>query len=416
MTDLAPVQEANRIKSLDVVRGFALLGILAVNAAFFAAPFQAAQNPLLEPIAVSESTLWSWFVMHVVFEFKMITLFSMLFGVSIFLVGGERSDADRGKVLHRRLWWMVLFGVLHGAFIWYGDILLIYALTGLLVMFARSWKPMTLMIVGVILTMIGVGIFSGMGAMMPMMPPAELEALRAKMWAPPPEEIARSIEAYQASALSSTQANFEEWLSFLGFMPVFIIRTAGVMMAGMALFKWGFFSGENRPATYWTVALIGAAALALVAWQASINAELGFPFLHMMSAGQVANYTLAPFISLLYASLLILLVKSGMLRLLTDPLAAVGQMAFTNYIAQSLIMTTIFYGGRGFGLWGEVDRPTLWAIVIAIWVLQLVWSPLWLSRFKMGPLEWVWRRLSYARPVSMAKTGAAKHGLVEDNA
>ena len=102
MTDLAPVQEQSRIKSLDVVRGFALLGILPVNAAFFAAPFQAAQNPLLAPIAIDASSLWSWLVMHVLFEFKMITLFSMLFGASIYLVGGERSDKGRGAVLHRR--------------------------------------------------------------------------------------------------------------------------------------------------------------------------------------------------------------------------------------------------------------------------------------------------------------------------
>jgi uncharacterized protein len=81
-------------------------------------------------------------------------------------------------------------------------------------------------------------------------------------------------------------------------------------------------------------------------------------------------------------------------------------MAFTNYIAQSLIMTAIFYGGRGFGLWGQVDRPTLWLIVLAVWAVQLIWSPLWLSKFKMGPLEWLWRRLSYARPLAMARAAA----------
>jgi len=101
--------------------------------------------------------------------------------------------------------------------------------------------------------------------------------------------------------------------------------------------------------------------------------------------------------------LLILLVKAGA-RFITEPLAAVGRMAFTNYLTQSLIMTTIFWGGRGFGLYGEVDRPTLIGIVVAIWVLQLIWSPLWLARFQMGPFEWIWRRLSYGRPVAMAKT------------
>jgi uncharacterized protein len=99
---------------------------------------------------------------------------------------------------------------------------------------------------------------------------------------------------------------------------------------------------------------------------------------------------------------LILLVKAGV-RFLTEPLAAVGRMAFTNYIAQSLIMTTIFWSGRGFGLFGEVDRPTLMGIVGLVWLAQLIWSPIWLSKFQMGPLEWLWRRLSYGKGIVMGK-------------
>jgi uncharacterized protein len=152
--------------------------------------------------------------------------------------------------------------------------------------------------------------------------------------------------------------------------------------------------------------LIGAVSLALIGYQALINWNLRFETVHMLGAGLAANVGLSIFVSIGYASLLILLVKAGA-KLLTAPLAAVGQMAFTNYIAQSLIMTTIFYGGRGFGLWGEVDRVTLWVIVLGVWAAQLIWSPLWLSRFSMGPLEWMWRRLSYGKQVSMAKQAPA---------
>jgi len=151
------------------------------------------------------------------------------------------------------------------------------------------------------------------------------------------------------------------------------------------------------------VAAAGAVALAAVARQAQVNAELGFDFMHMMSAGSNLNGLLSPFISLLYASVLILLVQAGALRFFTDALAAVGRMAFTNYLMQSIIMTTIFYGGRGLGLYGEYDRVSLWGVVVTIWVVQLIWSPLWLSKFQMGPFEWVWRRLSYGRPVAIAK-------------
>jgi len=407
MTDLAPVQEQSRIKSLDVVRGWALLGILAVNAIFFAAPFQTAQNPLLEPVALTDETTWSWYVMHVFFEFKMITLFSMLFGVSIFLVGGERSDKDRGKVLHRRLAWLALFGLLHGALLWYGDILLHYALVGFVVMFARSLSARTLFISGAVIftliTLVG-GAFT---AMMQLAPAEALEPMRKQMWSPPAEEIQATIAAYQAGALSSLQANFEVWAEFVWYMIFFAPRTLGLMMIGMGLYKWGFFSGALKASTYWAFAAIGAVALALVAWQAQINAARGFDFLHMMSVGNFANMALSPFISLLYASLLILVVKAGAVSFFTNALAAVGRMAFTNYLMQTIIMTTIFYGGRGFGLFGEVDRVGLWGIVVVVWIAQLIWSPLWLSRFSMGPFEWVWRSLSYARPVSMAKTAAA---------
>ena len=109
----------------------------------------------------------------------------------------------------------------------------------------------------------------------------------------------------------------------------------------------------------------------------------------------------------MYASLLILCVKFNVLSFFTNALAHVGQMAFTNYIAQSVIMTVIFYGGRGFGLYGDVSRDMLFAIVAGVWVLQLIWSPPWLSRFKMGPLEWVWRRLSYGKPVAIGKAATA---------
>jgi uncharacterized protein len=295
----------------------------------------------------------------------------------------------------------------HGALIWYGDILFVYALTGLLVMFARSWSVRTLFIVGGVLLAIGTLVFGGLGAMLQYAPAEALDEMRNQMWAPPAEEIRRQIEAYQAGVVSATRENLDSWLAFLGYIPMFMIRTAGVMMIGMALLKSGFFSGQNSYRVYIGTAAVGAAALAVIAYQAWINWELRFDFVHMMGAGNLVNSALAIFVSLFYASLLIMLVKAGALNFLTEPLAAAGRTAFTNYIAQSLIMTTIFYGGRGFGLWGEVDRPTLWAIVLAIWALQLIWSPLWLSRFKMGPLEWVWRSLSYARPVSMAKTAAA---------
>lgn len=406
--EIAPVEASRRIKTLDVLRGLAILGILAVNAPFFAAPWQTALNPTLAPLAITDANVWSWLAPHVFFEAKFITLFSLLFGASLFLVGGERSDKERGKVLRRRLGWMLLFGVIHGAAIWYGDILLVYAIAGFIVMFARSWKPRTLMITGVTLYVLLNGLGFLGGAAMGFIPAEALEEMRTQMWMPDAQSVEATIASFGGSFMDSLRANFALWTEFVPFeLSSAVPRTITVMMIGLALFKWGFLSGNAPVWVYWAVAAVGAAAVAVVAYQAQLNQAAGFEFIHMQSRGSLVNPALSILITLLYASLLILCVKSGALSFVTNALAPVGQMAFTNYIAQSVIMTAIFYGGRGLGLYGEVGRDTLMVIVAGVWVLQLIWSPLWLARFKMGPLEWVWRRLSYGKPLAIGKAVAA---------
>jgi uncharacterized protein len=275
MTDVAPVQEQSRIKTLDVTRGFALLGILAVNAAYFAAPWQAAFDPLMAPLAVDETTMWSWFVMHVFFEFKCITLFSMLFGASIYLVGGETSDKVRGAVLTRRLLWLLVFGLIHALLIWYGDILVTYAITGFLVMLARSWKPRTLIIVGVLLYLLSIVIQNVAGLFLGMLPPDKLGPIMTEIsavFAVPAEELARIQAAYQTGFMTGVQENINTWLTFISNALIGLIpRTAAVMMIGMALFKLGFLSGNAPRWVYGLMLALGAAALAVVGWQAWLN-------------------------------------------------------------------------------------------------------------------------------------------------
>jgi uncharacterized protein len=397
------VVDRDRIPSLDVIRGFAVLGILAVNAAYFAAPWQTAINPALAPLTVTDTTLGAWLAMHVFFEAKCITLFSMLFGVSIYLVGGERDEeSGRGKVLLRRLLWLLAFGLIHALLIWDGDILVTYALAGLLVSLARSWSPIRLMITGASVYAATI-LLDALGAVsMTQWGDADLKDVIDSYWAPPPDEIARVIDAYQGGVLSALQENFSTWTMFAAFgLPGLIAQTGSLMLIGMALFKWGFLSGRAPIWLYLLMLAIGAGAFAIIYTQALASYAHGFEFAYMHRIGQRAN-DLAIVGSLFYASLLILLLKLGA-RFITTPLAYVGRMAFTNYITQSLIMTTIFYGGRGLGLFGEVDRNQLWAIVLSVWAVQLIWSPLWLAKFRLGPLEWVWRRLSYGAPIEITK-------------
>ncbi|MFN3816293.1 DUF418 domain-containing protein [Brevundimonas sp.] len=393
-----PVRTSDRLFSLDVVRGFAVLGILAVNAITFSMPEPVMMNPSLQPGGLEGEAAAAWQAMHVFFQDKMRTLFSMLFGASIFLIGGDRSDLTRGKLLRKRLFWLGLFGLAHGLFFWFGDILLLYALTGLVVLLVRSWSAKRLLIVGVTLNLVLSALYVGIIAMMRMAPP---EAMDGIGWDTTPEQLSVMIAAYQGSALETTLTVMSAWVAVVPFMAIFLIpATAALMMIGMGLFKAGFLAGRAPAWVYGLFIALGAGSLWLINVEASALIASGFPLVETMM--RPANTFLAPLVSLAYASALILLARFG-LKLILTPLARAGQMAFTNYLTQTLIMTTLFYGGRGLGYFGQVGWPDLWLFIIGIWVVQLIWSPLWLSRFSMGPLEWVWRRLTYGKGVALKR-------------
>ncbi len=394
-----------RIATLDLIRGLAVLGILAVNAEGFAATFSAYGSPGLWPFPnVGASAAAKW-IIDAFFHQKFISLFSMLFGASIFLVGGERDERgaeERGRRLRRRLFWLFVFALFHGLALWWGDVLLLYAWSGVFVMLARSWSVRRLAIVGGLLF----GLFAALqilGGLALQFAPAEVQTQVAAATGATPERLA-AVRAEIAEAAGSLAGAYRQntsgWMSLQApSVMAFVFPTTGLMMIGLALFKAGFLSGARSLRAYAVTLSMAAAALVVVAWlewgQVMNGAE------SPLASG--VDFLLNPLIGLGYASILILLWKAGRARALS-PLAAAGRMAFTNYLTQSLIMTTLFYGGRGFGLMGQVDRPALWAIVVAVWALQLVWSVLWLRRFQMGPLEWLWRSLTEGRRLPIRRT------------
>jgi uncharacterized protein len=401
---LAPIKVKARIQSLDVIRGLSILGILAVNADGFAAPTVASLKPLIWPFPNQGWTALSYWVMDAFFHEKFVTLFSMLFGVSLFLVGGERSDKQKGKILWRRLGVLFLFAMLHGFGIWWGDILSLYAITGALMVFCRSWRPKTLMIVGICLYAL-----IGLRELPPVVSPFAQHDARAHAMAPmvPSEAAIAARKAKAASDIAEAtsswagayRVNAREYIHVLSGYPWSIPSTLGLMMIGLSLFKSGFLAGRSSTRRYAIVIATGTVALAIVAWLAWQKDVAEVP----VFGGDSVGFFLTPSASLAYASALILLLRAGAASLLS-PFAAAGRMAFTNYLTQSLIMTSIFYGGRG-DLMGEINRPGLWAIVVAVWALQLTWSSIWLSRFEMGPFEWAWRCLTYGRLVPFLKRG-----------
>ncbi len=393
-----PVAASARIQTLDVLRGVAVLGILAVNAAAFALPMDATMAPEQSPFPLIGASAVAHWLVEVFFHQKFVTLFSMLFGVSIFLVGGERGDEARGRVLRRRLLWLALFGLIHGAAFWYGDILLLYAWSGLFVMLMRSMSARNLVRFGFGATLI---LATGQAASMLMAASAPEAMNDSSIWIAE-DAVAASIAAYRSGWPAGLIENLKAWgmlqaMSLLGY----VFATIPLMMLGLGLFKAGFFHGRLPARVYLVLIAVGGMVLALLAgleWR-EIMAGPDAQATHGWAA-VVASYPI--FITLAYASGLILLTTRG-LGVARRIFAPVGQMAFTNYLTQTLIMSTLFYMPWGPRLMGQVDYPAQWAIVIAVWALQLIWSPLWLSRFRMGPLEWLWRRLSYGHDLPLRR-------------
>lgn len=399
-----PVRPADRIFTLDMLRGWAVLGILAVNALAFAWPFAMQGDPTVTPPYPDSATniLGQW-VVDIFFHDKFRSLFSMLFGVSIFLIGGERFDDARGPLLTRRLLWLLLIGVIHGAAFWYGDILLHYAYCGFLVMLMRSWSARRLILLGGGLNLAFAILAAGAGWAQAHFAGQAAAGQGGAPFAATPEALAAVIEAYQSGWPAAQIENLKAW-AILQFASLFLIPvTMGLMLLGMGLYKAGFLAGRSPTWIYLTVAALGLANLAFFGWFGWMDAHAA-PGEHPSGGLAAVGGAFAWVITLGYASLLILMTRFG-LEFLTARLAPVGRMAFTNYLSQTLIMTTLFYmpwGPHWFGQtqWGPAG---LWTLVGAIWIAQLIWSPLWLSRFQMGPLEWLWRRLTYGRSIPLLR-------------
>ena len=396
-----PIRPEDRLFSLDVVRGFAILGILAVNAMTFAWPHAVTANPTLQP-GFDAAAADAWQVMYVFFHDKMRTLFSMLFGVSVFLVGGERSDKARGRLLRSRLFWLAVFGLIHGMAFWFGDILLLYAWTGVFLMLMRSWSARTLLIVGSVVTVACSALYVALMGSLSLAPAQSLIAAKSSMgWNLTEAQLAAKVAAFHADALGVTLTQMQIWLGVApSMLIVFLPVTLGVMLLGMGLFKAGFLAGRSPTWVYGLFLILGAGSLYLIWNEATALRAGGFDFVAFST--RPMNSMLVPLVSIGYASLLILLARFG-LKAVLHPLASAGRMAFTNYLTQTLIMTTLFYGGRGLGWYGAFGWPQMWQVIGAVWLAQLIWSPLWLSVFQMGPLEWLWRCLTYRRMVPMRK-------------
>lgn len=393
-----PVTAKERIISLDLLRGVALLGILPMNIQAFSMIAAAYMNPTAYG-DFHGANYWVWYFCHLLADEKFMTIFSMLFGAGIFLMTSHVEAAGRkpAPLHYRRMGWLILFGLMHSYLLWYGDILVCYGLCGMLAYCYRKMSPRKLIVHGLVFIAVASILFVWMSWALPKMPVAKTEFMRQGIWEPTPAMKAHELAAYRSGWLGEMGQRVNDSLTdeVSGFIYLAFWRVEGCMLIGMALFKLGVFSAKGAAKLYWTfIAAAVFVGFPVIMYGVHHDIAAGWEFRQAFFIGNQYNYWASMLVSLGWIGVTMLVYQAPTLRLFTKPVAAVGRMAFSNYIFDTVVCTTIFYG-FGFGMFGKVSRVTQIEIVVAIWIAQLILSSIWMRYFQFGPLEWLWRSLTY---------------------
>jgi uncharacterized protein len=439
----APVSREERISGLDVIRGIAMMGILLLNIDDFSTPENFHDIPVGMPInAFSGShthmNLIILFIKWMFFEGKMRGIFELLFGAGVILLTGRAErrgkEADIADIYLRRNLWLIFIGWVHGSFIWSGDIIFKYGLCGLLFLYpCRRLKPKILILVGSLLALIlgsygYIQVFGGLNDMLLARQVAGLSAHHKDGQPFTPEEKKlqqrwkETVDNYTvtpasiADSMSSVHQSYLKhvWNSGLQYGPkkagspwaFQFFGPLGLMLIGMGLMKNGFLAGELSYATYLVIAAIGfLISLPLYAIGLLHSYASGFDFL-VVDRWMYLPYSLTQLAgTIAITATLVLIIKSGIFGNALRPFAAVGQMALSNYLLTSLICQTVFVWGP-WKLYGKLAYYQLTFVVLLVWAVNLILSSLWLRVFEFGPLEWLWRSLTYwkRQPMRIVRT------------
>ena len=423
MTKTAPISESHRIESLDVLRGFALLGILLLNIIGFGFISSAYVAPGLT--IQSPADMVAWILVDLTAEGAMRGLFSILFGAGVVLFLGSDNNS-RGGLHMKRTFWLLMFGLLNGyLLLWTGDILVTYAVCGFILFFARNVSGKRLLITSCIfialLSLYNAGMHFGLLYLQDSAAQAtELQAqgksisaeLRAAQadwqefaseYRPSQTAVANEIATRGGSYLSAFSWTMDHNTEILVTSLWFILvpDALALMLLGMALFKLGVLQGQLRVSVYRHMAVFGiCGGLLINAYELWVAHASNFDT--VASFNQIApTYHLGrTALAVGWIGIVILMLRN----LKIGPrLAAVGRMALTNYLMHSFICLFIFTGA-GFGLINQLARWQLYGIVLAIWIVQLYLSPWWLARYSYGPIEWLWRGLTYGQFPPLKRT------------
>ena len=410
-----PVKVTERIESIDVLRGIALLGILVVNSLFFAMPMMIGLNTPgfgSEQVVANPVEWSSWWIMTMFFQYKFISLFSILFGV------GAAIQFDRAKKAGRpfegffvkRMLILLCFGVIHALLFWYGDILTIYAILGFGFIVLCRLNNATLVTLGIIFLFVSTVLAAAMFALeqlapeMPTMVDGELPdtwlgVLNAAQWNPGnPIWILGETRAY-------AEGPYVDLFAFRAISWVMAVISAvlgygwhvlAMFCLGVALLRAQFFGDGGRGLRRLAITVALPIGLLMEGTGTLLTAIAGGDW----PLGRILAIVLHEFGSVIlalgYAGVIVWLVRRGTLSWFAHIAACTGRMALSVYLLETVIMTSVFYH-YGLGFFGQVDRVWLIVMSLCTWAALAVFSTLWLANYRQGPMEWLWRRLSYGR-------------------
>lgn len=429
-TSLTPLKASDRIHSLDIMRGIVLFGILIMNI-----NGMGLAHAYGDPTVSGGATGWdlyTWITANMFFEGTMRALFSLLFGVGMFILLDRLEKKGAGieaaNIYFRRLTWLLVFGIIHAyLLLWVGEILFSYALQGFLVYTFRNMAPRKLIFSAILLFSIGTlwnyadykkeVKFTENVAMVNQYKADGKELtdeLKETSYAWEKIQSERSPEAIEKHNANMRKGYFDV-VAFLApinmnFHEHFPYRydvwdILSMMLLGIALFKLNILSAKKSYRFYALFCIIGyAIGISVNYYETQMVIDGNFSLLSFSKSQITYDVGRVP-TAMGHIGLIMLLCKLPILKWLKSALSAVGKMALTNYVMHSVFAMFIFTGA-GLGLFGTFQRHELLYIVFSIWIFQLIASPIWLKYYYFGPLEWLWRNLSYQKihPIKKEKT------------
>ena len=420
-----PVLESNRITILDSLRGFAILGILLMNIPSFGLPGSVSYDPsVLNEWGTINFNVWYW--INWMPNGTQRALFSMLFGAGILLFVEGKENKLQGTLpadyFFRRQLWLIIFSLIDVfLLLWDGDILLEYACFGMLMYSFRKLTPKALLLSAFLCFVFmlarenrnlyqnkkmiahgeAIAAIDTTVTKLTLLQKEQLEAMQAYKEKSTMASKVKKMELAKEKTLGSYENLYEErTTSYTDVEFNYLFFTCWdvliFMFLGMAFFKMGILTGEASVRIYFLLCLVGLGAGLFFSYL-KLQHSIDFKF----NAYELAKNSVFAFNELSrtlrsigFLGLIMLLYKSGLFKWLFELLRPVGQMAFTNYLMQSLMCGLFFYG-IGFGYFGKLERHEVYYVVLFIWVIQIIYSNIWLRYFRFGPFEWLWRSLTY---------------------